>query len=134
MPAPPPARICPMPLAQLRQSKANFPIQLCSWKKNVTRTKQQHQQHKKWEHQSVHDLLPQSFTEISLIRSFERQIVQEVKAQFDIRPAERRWQRLKRVRRPDRRHRRAVQRLLPGAKQSVRLPSRHTAIAHDAEL
>src|ERR1700730_5477901 len=38
---------------------------------------------------------------VSLIRGFDWQIVQEVKAQFDIRPAERRRQRLKRVRRSD---------------------------------
>src|ERR1700732_5182160 len=39
---------------------------------------------------------------ISLISGFERQIVQKVKAQFDIRSTERRRQWLKRVRRPDR--------------------------------
>src|ERR1700676_99497 len=45
---------------------------------------------------------------VSLIRGLERQIVQEVKAQFDIWSFERWRQRLKGVGRPDRRNRRAV--------------------------
>src|ERR1700730_3633035 len=71
---------------------------------------------------------------VSLIRGFERQIIKKVKSQLYVRAAEGWRQRLKRIRRPHRRHGRAVQRFFSRTQQSYRLARGHAAIAHDAEL
>src|SRR5450432_2427623 len=70
----------------------------------------------------------------SLIGGFEGQIVQEIKAQFDVRAAEGGGKRFERIGGAYCGHRSAIEGFFPGAQQARGLAGGHAAVAHNAEL
>src|SRR5262249_52321759 len=69
-----------------------------------------------------------------LAQDLWRQIVKVNRAQFYERPGKSRRQRFERIRSPNRRDCRSIQRFLRRRPDELRISRRHTSIAHDLEL